>query len=116
MLDSGNTLDAQRQIMLDDARYVFERFYRPGFRDDQCAALATIFNRNFPAVIEHYQIDVAALLRSWRDELAAALPAKTDTATARIRPDFAEKVPDTAIDWSGRSANDTATSTARMAP
>jgi hypothetical protein len=43
-------------------------FGRIGVTDDECAALAAGFNQRYAEVIAEYDIDVAALLRIWRDE------------------------------------------------
>jgi hypothetical protein len=65
---------AELRTTLEDLRYLFERIYHPGLRDEECAALARVFTSRvslYTGIFVAYQIDVAALLRIWRDSLDA---------------------------------------------
>jgi hypothetical protein len=70
-------LPGELRNKIADARYSFARIYRSGRNDAECDALASVFTSkvsHYTAVIKRHELDVAALLRRWRDEHAAEEP------------------------------------------
>jgi len=72
---SGAVREQSREeigVLLGDLRFVFDQMYRRDFADSECDALAAAFDRLNPGVVARFGLNVAEILRDWRDAAVAS--------------------------------------------
>jgi len=58
--------------LLGDLRFVFDQMYRRDFEDSECDELAAAFDRLNPGVVRHFGLNVAEIIRDWRNAASAS--------------------------------------------
>jgi len=58
--------------LLGDLRFVFDQMYRRDFEDSECDELAAAFDRLNPGVVRRFGLNVAEIIRDWRNAASAS--------------------------------------------